>query len=87
MTGNEKLTIRKNPTRTTVNKMSFEGKEFKMFPCAISPKTKYSKADGVIVKNELMTKDETTTFLRFLYIFGYDKRMGIITHGKENAQE
>ena len=60
MTGNEKLTIRKNPTRTTVNKISFEGKEFNIFPWEYSPKTKYSKVDGMIVKKELITNDEIT---------------------------
>ena len=66
MTGNEKLTIKKNPALTIVNKMSFDGKEFNIFPADLSPNSKYSKVDGVIVRNELIINDVITTFLRFL---------------------
>ena len=86
ITGKEKLTIRKNPTRTIVNNMSFEGKEFRMLPSDSFPNIKYKKIDGKIVREPVMMQHDITTFLLLLYSGEYGCKRGMTTVGNANVK-
>ena len=85
-TGNEKLTIKKNPTRTMVNKTSFAWNEFKIFPFASAPNIKYKKIEGKIVMKHVIRKHDITTFLLFLYSGEYGCNIVMTTVGNANVK-